>query len=79
MIHPPLASQYLNLTNNSSLAVLIGYPDLVAVFGGTSLNQTGQAIEIMAMVMGFYLAVSLAISAFMNWWNARAARWGRAA
>ena len=72
---PPLASQYLNLTKNSSLAVLIGYPDLVAVFGGTSLNQTGQAIEIIAMLMAFYLTVSLSISAFMNWWNARTARW----
>ena len=72
---PPLASQYLNLTKNSSLAVLIGYPDLVAVFGGTSLNQTGQAIEIIAMLMAFYLAVSLSISAFMNWWNSRTARW----
>ena len=72
---PPLASQYLNLTKNSSLAVLIGYPDLVAVFGGTSLNQTGQAIEIIAMLMAFYLTVSLSISAFMNWWNSRTARW----
>ena len=74
---PPLASQYLNLTKNSSLAVLIGYPDLVAVFGGTSLNQTGQAIEIIAMLMAFYLTVSLSISAFMNWWNTRAAVWER--
>ncbi|HEX8568575.1 MAG TPA: ABC transporter permease subunit [Caulobacteraceae bacterium] len=74
---PPLASQYLNLTKNSSLAVLIGYPDLVAVFGGTSLNQTGQAIEIIAMLMAFYLAVSLSISAFMNWWNSRTAVWER--
>ena len=76
-IVPPLASQYLNLTKNSSLAVLIGYPDLVAVFGGTSLNQTGQAIEIIAMLMAFYLAVSLSISAFMNWWNGRTAAWER--
>ncbi|MFN4287066.1 MAG: amino acid ABC transporter permease [Brevundimonas sp.] len=75
VIVPPLASQYLNLAKNSSLAVIIGYPDLVAVFAGTSLNQTGQAIETLAMVMAFYLALSLSISAFMNWWNARTSRW----
>lgn len=75
VIVPPLASQYLNLTKNSSLAVIIGYPDLVAVFAGTSLNQTGQAIETLALVMAFYLACSLSVSAFMNWWNARSAVW----
>jgi general L-amino acid transport system permease protein len=75
VIVPPLASQYLNLTKNSSLAVIIGYPDLVAVFAGTSLNQTGQAIETLALTMAFYLTLSLAISAFMNAWNARTARW----
>jgi general L-amino acid transport system permease protein len=72
---PPLASQYLNLTKNSSLAVIVGYPDLVAVFAGTSLNQTGQAIETLSLVMLFYLACSLSVSAFMNWWNARSAVW----
>jgi len=72
---PPLASQYLNLTKNSSLAVIIGYPDLVAVFAGTSLNQTGQAIETLSLVMLFYLACSLSVSAFMNWWNSRSAVW----
>ncbi|MBC6980861.1 ABC transporter permease subunit [Caulobacter sp. 17J80-11] len=75
VIVPPLASQYLNLTKNSSLAVIIGYPDLVAVFAGTSLNQTGQAIETLALVMAFYLVISLSISAFMNWWNSRSAVW----
>jgi general L-amino acid transport system permease protein len=77
VIVPPLASQYLNLTKNSSLAVIIGYPDLVAVFAGTTLNQTGQAIETLALTMAFYLAVSLSISLFMNLWNARTAAWAR--
>src|SRR5690606_4840051 len=72
IIIPPLTSQYLNLTKNSSLAVAIAYPDLVAV-GGTILNQTGQAVEIIGMWMVIYLAISLATSAFMNWYNARIA------
>jgi general L-amino acid transport system permease protein len=71
VIIPPLTSQYLNLTKNSSLAVGIGYPDLVAVFAGTTLNQTGQAIEIIAMTMAVYLLISLVTSLFMNWYNAR--------
>jgi len=70
---PQLTSQYLNLTKNSSLAVAIGYPDLVATFGGTTLNQTGQAIEVIAITMGVYLAISLVTSVFMNWFNARVA------
>ena len=70
VIIPPLASQYLNLTNNSSLAVAIGYPDLMAM-GGTVLNQTGQAIEIIAIWMAAYLTLSLLTSAFMNWFNYR--------
>jgi general L-amino acid transport system permease protein len=70
VIIPPLASQYLNLTKNSSLAVAIGYPDLVAM-GGTVLNQTGQAIEVIAIWMVVYLTLSLLTSAFMNWFNAR--------
>ncbi len=70
VIIPPLTSQYLNLTKNSSLAVAIAYPDLVAV-GGTILNQTGQAIEIIALWMLIYLSLSLATSAFMNWYNAK--------
>ena len=62
VIVPPLTNQYLNLTKNSSLAVAIGYPDLVAVFAGTTLNQTGQAIEIIAITMAVYLAISLLTS-----------------
>lgn len=69
IIIPPLTSQYLNLAKNSSLATAIGYPDLVSVFMGTTLNQTGQAVEIVAMTMAVYLTISLAISGFMNWWN----------
>ena len=71
VIIPPLTSQYLNLTKNSSLAVAIGYPDLFAVFAGTALNQTGQAIEIIAITMAVYLAISLITSLLMNWYNAR--------
>ena len=70
-IVPPLTSQYLNLTKNSSLAVAIAYPDLVSVFAGTTLNQTGQAIEIIAITMGVYLVLSLTTSALMNWYNSR--------
>ncbi len=66
IIIPPLTSQYLNLTKNSSLAMAIGYPDLVSVFAGTTLNQTGQTIEIIAMTMGVYLTLSLLTSALMN-------------
>jgi general L-amino acid transport system permease protein len=73
VIIPPLTSQYLNLTKNSSLATAIGYPEIVAIFAGTSLNQTGQAIEIIAITMGFYLTISLLISVFMNWYNKRIA------
>lgn len=73
IIIPPLTSQYLNLAKNSSLATAIGYPDLVNVFMGTTLNQTGQAVEIVAMTMAVYLSISLAISGFMNWWNKRMA------
>jgi general L-amino acid transport system permease protein len=69
VIIPPLTSQYLNLTKNSSLAVFIGYPELVAVFAGTTLNQTGQAVETIAITMAVYLVISLVISAFMNWYN----------
>lgn len=69
VIIPPLTSQFLNLTKNSSLATAIGFPDLVSVFMGTTLNQTGQAVEIVAMTMGVYLSISLAISLFMNLYN----------
>jgi len=70
VIIPPLTSQYLNLTKNSSLAVAIGYPDLVAM-GGTTLNQTGQAVEIVFVWMTVYLSLSLITSGFMNWFNRR--------
>jgi len=73
VIIPPLTSQYLNLTKNSSLATAIAYPDLVAVFSGTVLNQTGQAVECMAITMGVYLTISLLTSMFMNWFNAKVA------
>ncbi|MEM9104752.1 MAG: amino acid ABC transporter permease [Pseudomonadota bacterium] len=73
VIIPPLTSQYLNLTKNSSLAVAIAYPDLVSVFAGTALNQTGQAVEILGMTMLTYLGLSLLTSAFMNWYNAKMA------
>jgi general L-amino acid transport system permease protein len=72
VIIPPLTSQYLNLTKNSSLAVAIGYADLVSV-GGTILNQTGQAVEIVAIWMIVYLTISLVTSLFMNWFNRRMA------
>mgnify|MGYP001025552367 FL=1 len=71
VIVPPLTSQYLNLTKNSSLAVVIGYPDLVSVFAGTVLNQTGQAVEVIAITMAVYMTISLVISLFMNWYNRR--------
>lgn len=73
VIIPPLTSQYLNLTKNSSLAVAIGYPDLVSVFMGTTLNQTGQAVEIVAITMLVYLTISLTISFLMNIYNKAAA------
>ena len=69
VIIPPLTSQYLNLTKNSSLAAAIAYPDLVLVFAGTALMQTGQAVEIIAMTMAVYLFLSLVISTIMNWYN----------
>jgi general L-amino acid transport system permease protein len=72
VIIPPMTSQYLNVTKNSSLAVAIGFPDIVSV-ANTILNQTGQAIEGIASIMAFFLAVSLSISMFMNWYNRRIA------
>jgi general L-amino acid transport system permease protein len=72
VIIPPLTSQMLNLTKNSSLAVAIGYPDFVSV-AGTAINQTGQAIEGVAMIMIVYLGFSLSTSAFMNWYNKKVA------
>jgi general L-amino acid transport system permease protein len=73
VIVPPLTSQYLNLMKNSSLAVSIGYPDLVSVFAGTTLNNTGQAIEILGITMLVYLLISLVISFVMNIYNRRIA------
>ena len=73
VIIPPLTNQYLNLTKNSSLAVAIGYPDLVSVFAGTVLNQTGQAVEAIFITMMVYLLISIATSLFMNWFNRRVA------
>ncbi|WP_248309547.1 amino acid ABC transporter permease [Bosea sp. Tri-44] len=73
VIIPPLTSNYLNLTKNSSLAVAIGYPDLVQVFTGTVLNQTGQAVEVVAITMAVYLTISLVTSFFMNIYNKRMA------
>ena len=70
LIIPPLTSQYLNLTKNSSLAVAIGFPDLFAV-AGTTLNQTGQAVPVIVMVMASYLSISLLTSLLMNWYNKR--------
>jgi general L-amino acid transport system permease protein len=72
IIVPPMTSQYLNITKNSSLAIAIGYPDLVASVNVT-INQTGQAIENILLIMAAYLSVSLSISAFMNWYNKRIA------
>lgn len=72
VIIPPLTNQYLNLTKNSSLAVAIGYPDVVSI-ANTAINQTGRAVECISIVMGVYLCTSLATSLLMNWYNARAA------
>jgi general L-amino acid transport system permease protein len=74
VILPPLTNQYLNLTKNSSLAVGIGYPDLVSVFAGTTLSQTGQAIEIIGITMGVYLLISLVTSAIMSFYGWRIGR-----
>ena len=71
VIIPPLTSQYLNLTKNSSLAVAIAYPELVSIFAGTALNQVGKEIEMIFMMMMVYLTFSIATAAFMNWFNAR--------
>jgi general L-amino acid transport system permease protein len=72
VIIPPMTSQYLNLTKNSSLAVAIGYPDVVSI-ANTALNQTGRAVECIAIIMAVYLTTSLSTAAFMNWYNKRAA------
>ena len=73
IIIPPTTNQYLNLTKNSSLAAAIAYPDLVLVFAGTALMQTGRAIEIVSITMLTYLSLSITISVFMNWYNKKIA------
>ena len=73
IIIPPTTNQYFNLTKNSSLAAAIAYPDLVLVFAGTALMQTGKAIEIITMIMFTYLTLSITISIFMNWYNKKIA------
>jgi general L-amino acid transport system permease protein len=72
VIIPPLTNQYLNLTKNSSLAVAVGYPDVVSV-ANTTINQSGRAVECIAIIMLIYLTTSLSTSVFMNWYNARSA------
>jgi general L-amino acid transport system permease protein len=72
VIIPPLTNQYLNLTKNSSLAVAIGYPDVVSI-ANTTLNQSGRAVECIAIIMLVYLTTSLSTSALMNWYNKRVA------
>ena len=72
VIIPPMTNQYLNLTKNSSLAVAIGYPDVVSI-AQTALNQTGRAVECIAIIMLVYLTTSLATSLLMNWYNRRIA------
>jgi general L-amino acid transport system permease protein len=73
VIIPPLTNQYLNLTKNSSLAAAIAYPELVSVFAGTVLNQTGQAVEVIAITMAVYLSISLGIALLMNLYDRRKA------
>ena len=73
LITPPLTSQFLSLIKNSSLAVFIGYPDLVTIFAGTVLNQTGAALQVMAITMGVYLTISLCVALLFNLYNARTA------
>ena len=77
VIIPPVINQFLNLTKNSSLATAIGYPELVTLFSGTTLNQVGQAIEIILMTMAVYLTISIVISLVLNWVNAKMAIKGR--
>ena len=72
VIIPPMTNQYLNLTKNSSLAVAIGYPDVVSI-SNTAINQTGRAVECISIIMLVYLTTSLATSGLMNWYNKRAA------
>ena len=73
VIIPPLSNQYLNVAKSSALAAAIAYPDIMQVLGGAVLSQTGQPIEVMVIVMGTYLALSMFIALFMNWYNRRTA------
>ncbi|MFL5335449.1 MAG: amino acid ABC transporter permease, partial [Geminicoccaceae bacterium] len=66
---PPLTSQYLNIIKASSLGAAVAYPELVQIFAGTVLNQSGRAIEVLVIVMGVFLVINLAVSALMNWYN----------
>jgi len=77
VVTPPLINQYLTIIKNSSLAVVIGYPELIHVFAGTALNQSGQAVEIISITMAIYLVISLAISLLMNWYNKKYALRGQ--
>jgi len=77
MVVPPLINQYLAIIKNSSLAIVIGYPDLIHVFAGTALNQSGQAVEIITITMAIYLVISLVISLIMNWYNQKFALRGQ--
>ena len=69
VIIPPLISNYLNLTKNSSLAIAVGYMDITGTLGGITLNQTGREMECLLILMAIYLAISLTISTIMNWYN----------
>ena len=73
MIIPPMTSQYLNMLKNSSFGAAIAYPEVVSLFMGSALNNTGQAIEIIAMVLAVYLFFGIVVSLLMNWFNARMA------
>ena len=68
---PPLTSQYLNIIKSSTLGAAVAYPEIVQIFAGTVLNQSGRAIEVIAIVMGVFLVINLAISALMNWYNSK--------
>jgi general L-amino acid transport system permease protein len=66
---PPLTSQYLNIIKSSTLGAAVAYPEIVQIFAGTVLNQSGRAIEVIVIVMGVFLVINLAVSALMNWYN----------
>ena len=74
---PPLTSQYLNIIKSSTLGAAVAYPEIVQIFAGTVLNQSGRAIEVIALVMGVFLVINLAVSAVMNWYNRKILLTGR--